>query len=249
MNGARNMALCNVCNFVSQYTREFILTARRLKQTCMDTDEAAGQSKGVDTVVVNDEEREVDITVVGLCRNSVAHFIDVFGNQRIFDNTAAVHDVTHDRTAESCLFIGRENRVGRASHVRQLDVVGASAANQYKRGESGCHGEFSEAILHRGFDPACRSAFQLIQCLDGFQYLSGMAFDLDAAPLIAQFARTIDEESAAHNTHKLSPVQGFLLDDIELPAQGFVRIRNQVERKRLLIPEFFVRVQAIPGYS
>ena len=51
-------------------------------------------------------------------------------------------------------------------------------------------------------------------------------FDFDLAPFLSQLAGFIDQEGAAYDAHEFSTIQGLLVDDIELPAQRLIRIRQ-----------------------
>ena len=91
------MALRDVRYFVCQDAGEFILTARGIQQAGVNTDVAAGQRECVDPGVFHHEKREAVIAFVGLGGNFATNFIDVFGDQWVFNNCPGRSDVTHDR--------------------------------------------------------------------------------------------------------------------------------------------------------
>jgi len=74
-----------------------------------------------------------------------------------------------------------------------------------------------------------------------------MPFDLHLAPFLPQLAVSVDQESASLNAHKFSSIKHLFADDIELSAKRLVRIGQQVKRKCLLYPEFFMGSKAIAG--
>ena len=99
----------------------------------MHADEAAGEGEGVDVRVIDHEELETLAAVIGLGGDAAADFIDVLGDQRILDDRAALAELRHDRAANLGLFRLGQHRVGRAAHVRQLDVVRARAARNHEQ--------------------------------------------------------------------------------------------------------------------
>ncbi len=72
-----------------------------------------------------------------------------------------------------------------------------------------------------------------------------MTLDLYLAPFLAKLALLVDQEGAAFDTHELSPVKGLFLDDVELAAEFFVRIRQQLKGKLVLCFELLVRGNAV----
>src|SRR5688572_20736863 len=76
-----------------------------------------------------------------------------------------------------------------------------------------------------------------------------MAFDFDLAPFTAQHAFAVDQESTALNADDLSTVHVFLADDVELAAEFFIGIGQQVKRERLLLTEAFVHAHAVAGHT
>ena len=89
MDGPRDVPLRDVRDLVGQHAGEFVFIAGRIDQAGMHTDVAAGQGEGIDIGIVDDEEREALAAVVGLRGNAVAHFVDVLGDLRVFDDPPA----------------------------------------------------------------------------------------------------------------------------------------------------------------
>ena len=105
----------------------------------MHADIPAWQSEGIDSVVVNDKESKVVITVIGLGGDFAADFVDVFVDQRVFYNLTAVADVSHDGSTNLRFLIRVENRISRAAHVGELDFICAGPADEHDRRE--CKGQ------------------------------------------------------------------------------------------------------------
>src|SRR5258705_10294438 len=72
-----------------------------------------------------------------------------------------------------------------------------------------------------------------------------MAGYLHLAPLLAQHARGVDEESAAFDAHELAAVQALLADDVEQLADAALGIAQEFERKSHLGAKFIVRFKAV----
>jgi len=72
-----------------------------------------------------------------------------------------------------------------------------------------------------------------------------MALHLDLAPFVPQYPVGVNNKGAALNAHVLLAIQGLFLDDVEIPAQGFFRIGNQVKREAVLGLEVFLAFQAV----
>ena len=51
-------------------------------------------------MIVDDEKREVMIAFIGLRDDATADFIDVFGDERIFDHLAAAPNIAHDHAPD-----------------------------------------------------------------------------------------------------------------------------------------------------
>src|SRR5882672_1712876 len=79
----------------------------------------------------------------------------------------------------------------------------------------------------------------------GRQGLLDVSGHLDAAPLLAQHALSVEQESAALDAAHRSPIHRLVLDDVKQTAQVFVRIRQQLERKIQLLLEPEVRLYAV----
>ncbi len=123
MNGSREVALCDVSNFVCQYASEFVFTARCFEKPRMHANIAAWQSERVDSMIFYNKEREVTVTVVGLGSDFIADNIDVLINERIFYNLAAVTNIAHDCAPNARFFVGRKYGIRRATHIGELDVI------------------------------------------------------------------------------------------------------------------------------
>ena len=125
MNRPCNVALRDVRDLVRQYASQLVFVARGIDQAGVNTDISAGQGEGVDPGVINDKEREFMIPVVGLCGNAVANFVDVLGNLRIFDQLPAHPNAAHDCAPDLGFLRLIEDRIGRAAHIRDLDIIRA----------------------------------------------------------------------------------------------------------------------------
>ena len=131
--------LRNVRDLMRQYASQFIFAAGGLNEPCVHADIAAGQGKGIDARVIYNEKLEAVVPVVGLCRDAMTDLIDVFVDQWVFNDLTAHANLRHDRAPETVLFGFRQNRIGRAAHVRQLDVVGTCGTEkaQCRYGDEG----------------------------------------------------------------------------------------------------------------
>jgi len=72
-----------------------------------------------------------------------------------------------------------------------------------------------------------------------------VAWYFHASPLPAKDPVLVDQEGAAVNAHIFLAIELLQLDDIELLAEGFVLVGNQVEGKCLLFAEVVVGFQAV----
>ena len=91
---------------------------------------ATGQSECIDAWIVDDEKRETVVAFIGLCRDAVTDVVYVLGDLRVFDELAALANAAHDRAANLRLLRLVEDRIGRAAHVRDPDVVRTGAADE-----------------------------------------------------------------------------------------------------------------------
>ena len=133
MDGTRDMTLRNVRDLVCQNAGKFVFIAGGLEQAGVHTDETAGEGKCIDIRVVDDEELEALGAVVDVGNDAATDFIDVLGNDRVFDDRSALSDLSHDCASEARFIRLGQHGICRASHVRQLDIVGASAAGHYEQ--------------------------------------------------------------------------------------------------------------------
>jgi hypothetical protein len=133
MYRARDMALRDVRDLVSKDARKFVFIARGLEQAGVYADESAGEGKGIDIGVIDDEKAEALTAVIGLCSDPASDFVDVLGNERILDDCPCHPDLRHDRAPEPGFIRLGQYGIGRASHIRQLDIVGAGAAGHYQQ--------------------------------------------------------------------------------------------------------------------
>ena len=76
-----------------------------------------------------------------------------------------------------------------------------------------------------------------------------MALDLHFAPFFPQLAFFVNQEGAALDAHKLSAIKHLLFNDVELAAQFFIGVGQQLKWKTLLSLEFFMRADAVPRYA
>ena len=71
------MPLGNVCNLVGDNARQFVFIAGGVDKTRMNANVAAGQGKGVDTRVLDNEERKFVVALVGLGCDPVTDVVRV----------------------------------------------------------------------------------------------------------------------------------------------------------------------------
>ena len=186
MDGSSNMTLCYVCNFVRQNASELVFVASCFEQAGVNANVTARQGERVNSVILDDEESEVAIAVIGLRSDFIADFIDIFVDQWVLDNQATFANVAHDRAPDLCFIIRRKNGVSRATHVRKFDVVCTSAADKYNGGgDNRQQGRFKFGFQHICFDWANPLAFPLFQCFHSVQYLRSVAFDFNLTPFAA----------------------------------------------------------------
>src|SRR5690606_380182 len=79
--------------------------------------------------------------------------------------------------------------------------------------------------------------------------LVDVALDLDFTPLAPKHAFGVDQKRAALDAERLAPVHILLFDDVELLAERFVRVGDELERQRVLCLEFLVRGEAVARHS
>ena len=157
---ARDVALRDVRDFVRQHAGELVLVARGLDQAGVHTDVAAGQGEGVDARIVDDEELEAVVSVVGLRGNAHADFVDVFGDDGVFDHLSALPDLRHDGPTETLFLRFGQHRVSGTADVRQLNVVGTGTRHRHEQRGSKGQGKLSASHQHVfGSDWVNRQAF------------------------------------------------------------------------------------------
>ena len=135
MNGSCDMALRYVRDLMGQHAREFVLAASGFEQSGVYADIATREGERVYPVILDNEECEVVIAFIGLGGDLVANFIDVFVDQRVLDDLAAIADIAHDRTANLRFVILGEHSVCRTTHVRELYIVSAGTADENNDGD------------------------------------------------------------------------------------------------------------------
>ena len=101
MDGSRDMPLGDVRDLMRQNTGEFILITSCLEQARVHPDIPAGQGECIDIRVLNDEESETVVTVIGLRGNPVSDLADVLVDQRIFYELTAGANLLHDHAADT----------------------------------------------------------------------------------------------------------------------------------------------------
>ena len=121
MHGPGDVPLRNVGDFVRQDTGELVFVARGRDQARVNTDVAAWQSKRVDRRVVDDEEVEFVVAVVGMRGEPVADGLHILRDLGIVDDNALAANFAHDRPAKTCFLGAREHRIGRAADIRQAN--------------------------------------------------------------------------------------------------------------------------------
>src|SRR5688572_12560092 len=88
-----------------------------------------------------------------------------------------------------------------------------------------------------------------LQLARRFEYFLCVPEHFHLAPLSAQHAVGIDEESAAFDTQIFSAVKALFPDDIEELAELLLLIGQQLERQLLLGLEFLMRRYAVARYT
>jgi hypothetical protein len=73
------MALGYVRNLMGKHASHFVFVAACFQQACVYAYVAAWQRKRVNAWIVDGEERETMVTVIGLCGDSTADVIQVLG--------------------------------------------------------------------------------------------------------------------------------------------------------------------------
>jgi hypothetical protein len=102
---------------------------------CLELACIARQRESIDTLVFDHEKRKVVIAVIGLRHDAAANLIDELGDQRVFHDLTTAANVAHNHAANLGLFGVVQDGVGRATHVRQLDVIRTGAADEDQRCE------------------------------------------------------------------------------------------------------------------
>jgi hypothetical protein len=82
---------------------------------------------------------------------------------------------------------------------------------------------------------------------DFLKDLGSMPLDADFAPLGGQISRRIDQESTALYALHLLAVHVLQLDDVELTAQRFICIGEELKREFLLALEVLMGLEAVAG--
>ena len=83
----------------------------------------------------------------------------------------------------------------------------------------------------------------------GLQHFVNVAGYFHTSPFLAKNPVFVDQEGASVNAHIFFAIELFQLDDIELLAEGFVLVGDQVEGKCLLFAEVVMGFQAVTLYS
>src|SRR5689334_19920246 len=94
-----------------------------------------------------------------------------------------------------------------------------------------------------------RSAPESVEFADGFEDFLGMTCNLHLAPLAAQNTGTVDQESAALDSHVLAAVKALLADHVEELAELFVAVAEQVKGQGFLVAKLVVGFQRIARYA
>jgi len=113
---------------------------------------------GFDRGIVYDEEGEFLGAVIRLRREAAADLVDVFVDERVFDDRAAGADADHDLPPQPGFVRLGQHCIGRASHVGETDVVvgTGSARKDEQRGSQG----------EQNFDRRVKGESPLVQVFD-----------------------------------------------------------------------------------
>ena len=138
MHCTRDVALRDMRNLMCENTGQLVLVARSLNEAGMDADIPARHCKCIDSPVFDDEKFEAVAAIIGLRGDAATNLVDVLVYLGIFEHAAASADIGHDRAAELRFFGFGQNGVGRAAHIRNLDIVGARATRDDQAGQREC---------------------------------------------------------------------------------------------------------------
>ena len=103
MNSSGYMSLCYVSDLVGQYTGQLVFVSGCLQESCVHTNEAAGQRKCVDHRAVNDYEERKLVVAIRVCLGSQMRWpISLMYSVTCGSSTkfSAAPNLGHDRSPE-----------------------------------------------------------------------------------------------------------------------------------------------------
>ena len=129
IDGSDDVALGDMRDLVGQHRREFAFGFRREDHSGVDADESSRRGERVQRLVLDHEEREPEIAVIGGGSEPVAQRLDVLLDQGIVDQGESRADGAHERFSECALVGGRERRLRRVAEIGELHLRLRSAGN------------------------------------------------------------------------------------------------------------------------
>ena len=132
LDGANQVILCDVRDFVREYRRELVLGLRRRDQARIDADETARQRERVDLRVAHDEECESLVGLRTVRDELVAERVEIVREQRIVQHAVLVAQLMQDIETILALLLGRSDLPGRAAEIGQAHLAAERTARQHR---------------------------------------------------------------------------------------------------------------------
>lgn len=138
LDGARDVALRHVCDFVGEDAGELRFGVGGRDQSDVDADESAGQGKRIDAVIFDHVEIESMLGVGGLRGDTTAETLDVVVHLRIFEDQAPLAQCAHHRETDLEFVVERQRGVGPGADIRQLDSILGLACHRRREQTARC---------------------------------------------------------------------------------------------------------------
>ena len=120
LDGARDVPLRDVGNFVCNDAGQLRLVGGGGDQAVVHADEPAGQREGVDVPFADHEEREALLRILNLGCDLAAKVLDVVGDLWVLENQPLIAQPAHHHQAELVLVVDRQGGIGPGADVRQI---------------------------------------------------------------------------------------------------------------------------------